>query len=285
MKRGIMAKFISPEQVRNALFIWDNEQAVSLLTKTDIMTILEISTSYRNVTDELNLMAYFGICYEIPMPIGEIESVYLYPSLGDIATMKFTMEKIPSFSFAGVRVTAANNSIFVPGLFCQFIVSLCAELNIYRKEIHNVCINGALLTCPGIMDGQLMAYSEPSGDAQAILFLMMASNPDMDHICEIFEDMIRLRFPQCIGYMEEKMCPKCVEIGFEPIYSAAGYNVEVYDEKSCKNGHSSVDKIPKQENLRHIQFCLSHKILKHDFYISYCVSSEGNGGTSEISCR
>lgn len=40
------------------------------------------------------------------------------------------MEKQEQFSFSGVRVTAQGQSIFVPGLLCQLIVSICRELRV-----------------------------------------------------------------------------------------------------------------------------------------------------------
>lgn len=39
----IMAKFISPQEVRNKL-LWDNENQVKLLTQTDVDAILEVNT-------------------------------------------------------------------------------------------------------------------------------------------------------------------------------------------------------------------------------------------------
>lgn len=82
------------------------------------------------------------------------------------------------------------------------------------------------------MDGQLIVYTRPDGDAQSILFLMLASKPDLEMVCSIFRDLIEDKFSQCIinlipfylvlfdlitldkGYKEEQLCPKCVETAF-----------------------------------------------------------------------
>lgn len=58
--------------------------------------------------------------------------------------------------------------------------------------------NGALVTCQGITDGELIIYSHSYGDSPFILFLMLASKPDLDIICSIFCDLIESRFPQYI---------------------------------------------------------------------------------------
>lgn len=45
--------------------------------------------------------------------------------------LKFTMEKKDTFSYFGVQARAKGGSVFVPGLFCQFVVKLCTEFNVF----------------------------------------------------------------------------------------------------------------------------------------------------------
>lgn len=48
------------------------------------------------------------------------------------------------------------------------------------------------------MEGQLIVYTRPDGDAQSVLFLVLASKPDLEMICGTFHNLIEAKFQQCI---------------------------------------------------------------------------------------
>jgi hypothetical protein len=76
-------------------------------------------------------------------------------------------------------------------------VNLFDSQHIYEKEIHLVCRNGALLSCQGVMTGQLMVVVNPD-EPQNISFLMMTSSPDFERIQKVFKELIENKFPNCI---------------------------------------------------------------------------------------
>jgi hypothetical protein len=71
------------------------------------------------------------------------------------------------------------------------------QIKVYRHDIIKVGVNGVLLMCPGLMDGQLLVCTE-SCSQNKILLLAMASNPDLTPINKIFHQLIQEKFPQCI---------------------------------------------------------------------------------------
>lgn len=60
--------------------------------------------------------------------------------------------------------------------------------------------NGAVLTCTGMVDGQLIIFTNPQGDSSIIIFAVMASNPEssVERVCGIFQSLIDEKFPNCI---------------------------------------------------------------------------------------
>lgn len=44
----------------------------------------------RNLEDELKLMIFFGVCFEIPRPVGDDQQLFLFPSLGDKCMFEYT---------------------------------------------------------------------------------------------------------------------------------------------------------------------------------------------------
>lgn len=93
------------------------------------------------------------------------------------------------------------------------------------------------MTCAGIMDGQLIVFTDPEGDSSIIMIVVMASNPEwiVERVFNIFKTLIHDKFPNCIpyfivdlhlmkvvdkflfvGYTSETLCQQCVEIAFTP---------------------------------------------------------------------
>ena len=81
----VMAKFISPQEVREAL-LSDENSPVEILNVKDIGMMLRgvsrdtpnFANDARNIKQELEVMTHFGVCFKMG---GEDES-YLFPSLG-----------------------------------------------------------------------------------------------------------------------------------------------------------------------------------------------------------
>lgn len=60
--------------------------------------------------------------------------------------------------------------------------------------------NGVVLTCAGMMDGQLIVFTDPKGDSSIIMFAVMASNPEssVERVYDIFQLLIQDKFSNCI---------------------------------------------------------------------------------------
>lgn len=60
-----------------------------------------------------------------------------------------------------------------------------------------------VLTCAGMMDGQLVVCTDPQGDSSTIMFAIMASNPDssVERVYSIFKSLIQEKFPNCIFWV------------------------------------------------------------------------------------
>lgn len=125
--------------------------------------------------------------------------------------MNFTIPICLEFQFGGTQISAPPGKVFVPGLLCQLIVTICTELHvlfaflyyiitnftlneIYWHEIIKIASNCVVLTCAGITDGQLMVFSDPKKVFKSIQFVAMATNPILGKLINIFEDMIEEKF-------------------------------------------------------------------------------------------
>jgi hypothetical protein len=242
----LMAKFISPTEVRNGLFLKSDKDPVNLLTKTNIDCILGLNKSILH--DEISLMTFFGVCYELqthkmtPSDAKQQQTLYLFPSLGEKADLQFTMAKEERFQLVGVQVIAAGCSVFVPGILCQLMVAICKTFCIYQHEIRQVVSNGMIFVSPGILDGQILIFTDPQGDSKSIMFVMMGSNPDVNQICSIFQDMISTHFPNYIGYETEHLCCKCIEVAFLPnhVQLKEHYLLGNNHSKYCINDHHTI---------------------------------------------
>lgn len=114
----------------------------------------------------------------------------------------------------------------------EFVICRIKLTNeIFLHEIVKVASNCVILTCAGITDGQLLVFSDPSNVFKSIQFVAMASNPNVDKLIEIFNELIADKFstwilptvlicPWCylivqdIGCMKEPMCKECTQIAF-----------------------------------------------------------------------
>lgn len=166
--------------------------------------------------------------------------------------MRFTLEFNPRYHMEGIQITAPVGKVFVPGILCQLIVALCSELNvsflkypflclldpffdldekIFYHEIIKIASNAILLTCAGVMDGQLMVFADPKNVFRSIQFLALASNPNLDQVVEIFNATFSKLFPSCIhahsthylllsvldnGCSQQQLCRQCLKIVFSP---------------------------------------------------------------------
>lgn len=91
-------------------------------------------------------------------------------------------------------------------------------MKIFYEEIHQMASNGVVLTCAGMMDGQLIIFTEPQGNSSTIMFVAMASNPEssVERVYNIFQNVIHDKFPNYEEYTTDTLCQKCVEIAFTP---------------------------------------------------------------------
>lgn len=57
-----------------------------------------------------------------------------------------------------------------------------------------------VLTCAGMMDGQLIVFTDPHGDASTIMIVVLASNPEpiAERVCDVFRDLVHTNFTKCI---------------------------------------------------------------------------------------
>lgn len=112
------------------------------------LIIIRLLIIIGSLSHELDLMVFFGVCFEIPIQPGTTLSAYMFPSLSYpgilffitsrfisiliaiVVDFKFSIEQKRSFSYEGVRVKLGSNGVFVPGFLCQLIVTLCKKLNI-----------------------------------------------------------------------------------------------------------------------------------------------------------
>lgn len=57
-------------------------------------------------------------------------------------------------------------------------------------------MGGIHFKCPGVSDGEMIV--ELQNDARSLYFAMMASDPNLNVIVDLAEDLIYEHFPQCI---------------------------------------------------------------------------------------
>lgn len=71
---------------------------------------------------------------------------------------------------------------------------------IFFEEINQMASNGMILTCAGMMDGQLIVFTDPQGDFSTIMFVVMASNPDssVERVYNIFQNLVHDKFSNYI---------------------------------------------------------------------------------------
>lgn len=74
-------------------------------------------------------------------------------------------------------------------------------MELYRTDIVKVGVNGVLLMCPGLMDGQLLVCMGDNSQ-KSVLLLAMASNPDLTKIKKLFQLLILEKFQQYIHVIE-----------------------------------------------------------------------------------
>lgn len=67
---------------------------------------------------------------------------------------------------------------------------------IYKEDIVKIVQNGAVIRCPGLFVGEVIAKLDPSN--KVITFTMMATNPDLDCFSSVFSDLVSNTFVQCI---------------------------------------------------------------------------------------
>lgn len=104
------------------------------------------------------------------------------------------------------------------------------------QDICKIGVNGAIFKCPGVTDGQFIIYFPDN--AQFMLCLILASNPDLEFIEGIFSELVEEKFPQYIhippyhflfwypifatriiilkdiSFGEDKLCGRCVQLCF-----------------------------------------------------------------------
>jgi hypothetical protein len=108
--------------------------------------------------EELALMEHVGVCFKLSGPKLE-RPVFLFPSLtshADTITFSSALEKgvDSDLQYSGIRFTLSRNQlIFVPGFFCQLIVSLFEKLNLSKRELGRIHNNGAVVSCSGLLLG------------------------------------------------------------------------------------------------------------------------------------
>lgn len=64
------------------------------------------------------------------------------------------------------------------------------------ENIIRVGVNGLHITCPGVLDGEIILHVMP--DCRSLYLLMMASSPDIQLLISNFLNLIHKNFPQCI---------------------------------------------------------------------------------------
>lgn len=101
------------------------------------------------------MLQQFGVCLEVPVKFrgqDKNNKLFLFPSLGEqglelyivcevlftpsTVRFKFTIDKQSKFTFFGKQVKAKEQTMFVPALFTQLLVTVCQELSvsIYGKK-------------------------------------------------------------------------------------------------------------------------------------------------------
>lgn len=87
----IVAKFVSPKDIRLLLFKQDNEY-VQILEMSDIGSLLQVNIRSNNLEQQIALMVHLNICYELHQ--AESDTIhYMFPSLSIKASMYFHAEE------------------------------------------------------------------------------------------------------------------------------------------------------------------------------------------------
>jgi len=92
----VMAKFISPQEVRETL-LGEEGSPVEVLNVKDIGMLLrgvsqdspQFASNARNIKEELEMMIHFGVCFKM----GGEDDLYLFPSLGEAKGVWFFFSK------------------------------------------------------------------------------------------------------------------------------------------------------------------------------------------------
>eukprot|EP00026_Physarum_polycephalum_P000718 Phypoly_transcript_00719.p1 GENE.Phypoly_transcript_00719~~Phypoly_transcript_00719.p1 ORF type:complete len:498 (-),score=49.29 Phypoly_transcript_00719:858-2351(-) len=275
----IAAKFVSPKEVRERLLKEDTDK-VQILDETEVGCLLQIDASgNKMLSNELDLIVHLKICF--PLHTADTEAIqYLFPSLSsESAKCKFH----PSFDqkqVAGVRLLAPHGMVFVRGFLCQFLIAIFTELNIYYDDIQTVCANGAVIKCPGLFDGELIVTIEPSD--KSLIIAMNASDPDTEHIVQIFSELIQQKFSQYTVYKQETLCTECLKMAF--LEGSLATSQIGKQSSVCTQGHTVAKVVPIPTCLVQTEKCKSHKRKFHDIFLNYRVECEGTGkGTWEHS--
>lgn len=104
-------------------------------------------------------MVNLGVCFELHTKDEGNKIYYLFPSLS------------------------------LPCLFFDFV-------KIYKHNIVKIVQGGAVIQCPGLFCGEVIANLDSS--SKVITFTMMATNPDIDCFSSAFSELVSLSFVQCI---------------------------------------------------------------------------------------
>jgi len=288
----IMAKFVSPKEVRSALYLEENS-AVGILPAEDIGVILqtgsEASSVSRNVREELEVMCHFGVCYRL-CGKDQIDPLYLFPSLGverefvfydDLNSLLPSTSRI-NFRYAGTRFQAPKEWIFVPSLFCKIMVEILSIFNIYRQDLIEVCANGMQIKCQGLLCGEIIVCVDAS--SKFVDIVMRSEQPDLEVIIKSIQRMMVQEFPKCLGCVTSLLCPSCVQshytsvpnritkkevcefreqaIGGNNIFCCLRYHKTSYEELFARIPHNAKT------------HCRSHKQAIHHFFLNYRVGTE-----------
>jgi len=265
----VLAKFIAPDdhiqegQERRIFTEVEGRQGIFKLNEDALG---------RSAQDELDLLVYFGVCFKIPKPKDAVESYFMFPSFGfprDIYNFKNYKD---TMGYEGVKITAPNNNVFIPGLICQMIVQLCRKLNVYESDIFELGVNGIHLASPGVFDGQVIFYVLKD-DPRHLFLLIMASNPSILRFVNVFQELIHDNFPQYLAYTKDNICSTCIKY----IYATEQQTFKkmkfvTLDCKNCKQHEMEFQK-PKPAL---VESCRTHSKFQHDIFINYRVATEGD---------
>lgn len=98
-----------------------------------------------------------------------------------------------------MKVLAKLNESFSISFLLNFSLLHLTSYQIYKRNIVKMFQNGAVVKCPGLFAGEVIANLDASH--RVITFTMMATNPDLNCFSSVFSELVSLSFIQCILFI------------------------------------------------------------------------------------